>query len=107
LQKTAFDQLPSDIKQQVEKMEAGTYSAPKLTVTPDGRSVYRILYVKSFIAPHEANLIQDYSRIQMEAEEQKKQEALDSWVQKYKSRTYIRVNDPGFDCPSVETWNRP
>lgn len=107
LQKTAFDELPSDIKQQVEKMEAGTYSAPKLTVTPDGRSVYRILYVKSFIAPHEANLIQDYSRIQMEAEAQKKQEALDAWVDKYKSRTYIRVNDPGFDCPSLDNWNRP
>ncbi|MFZ9755451.1 MAG: peptidylprolyl isomerase, partial [Bacteroidia bacterium] len=107
LQKTSFDELPTDIKQMVEKMDAGQYSAPKLTVTPDGRSVYRILYVKSFIAPHEANLIQDYSRIQMEAENQKKQEALDAWVDKFKARTYIRVNDPGFDCPSMQEWNHP
>ena len=48
-----------------------------------GRAVYRIIYLKTFIYPHQANLIQDYSRIQMEADAKKKQEAIDKRVTLY------------------------
>lgn len=105
MQKNLFESLPSDVKQVVDKMKEGEYSQPAITMTPDGRSLYRILYLKKFVAPHRANLIQDYSRIQMEAESRKKQEALDKWVDKFRAKTYIRVMPRGIECENISRWN--
>ena len=105
LQKKLFESFPSDIKQIVDKMKEGDYSKPLITATQDGRSMYRILYLKKFVSPHTANLIQDYSRIQMEAETEKKQKAIEKWVEKYKKKAYIRVNPRDLECDILKKWN--
>ena len=105
LQKKTFETLPSDVKQVVDKMKPGEFSKPKVTATADGRSMYRILYLKSYVDPHRANLIQDYSMIQMQAEAEKKQKAIEAWVEKYKEKTFIKVNNAGLNCESLEKWN--
>lgn len=104
LQKTEFETLPTDVKQVIEKMKPGNFSEPKITMLPDGRAVYRIVYLKSFIAPHQANLIQDYSRIQMAAEAKKKQQAIDKWVAKYKGKTYIKIKTRELHCDNIKKW---
>jgi peptidyl-prolyl cis-trans isomerase SurA len=104
LQKTEFETLPTDVKQVIEKMKPGNFSEPKITMLPDGRSVYRIVYLKSFIAPHQANLIQDYSRIQMAAEAKKKQQAIDKWVTRYKGKTYIKIKTRELHCENIKKW---
>ncbi|MBL7811899.1 MAG: peptidylprolyl isomerase [Bacteroidetes bacterium] len=104
LQRIVFDALPSEIKQVVDKLKPGEFSEAKLTLTQDGRQVYRMVYLKSMIAPHEANLIQDYSRIQLEAEADKKQQALDTWVEKNRKQTYIRINRDFISCPELWKW---
>ena len=104
LQKTVFDGLPTDVKQIVEKLKPGQFSEPAITMLPDGRAVYRIIYLKTFISPHQANLIQDYSRIQMEADAKKKQEAIDKWVSKFKGRTYIKIKSRSFQCDQLKKW---
>lgn len=106
-QKVIFETLPTEIKMVVEKMEPGTYSKPTITQTQDGRQVYRIFYLKEFIAPHEANLTQDYNRIQIEAEAMKKMKAVNSWVEKTRIKTYIRVNRQFTDCPELSKWENP
>lgn len=103
-QKTIFDALPTEIKLAVEKMSPGSYARPAITRTPDGKTVYRIIYLKSFTPPHEANLIQDYSRIQLEAEANKKQKAVDSWVTKTRAKTYIRISKTFNQCPELAEW---
>lgn len=105
LQKNILEGLPSDVKIVIEKMKEGEFSKPEITMLPDGRSMYRILYLKKFVAPHTANLIQDYSRIQMEAESRKKQEALDKWVQKFRKNTFIKVTPRGIVCDNLARWN--
>jgi len=50
-------------------------------------------------------LIQDYSRIQMEAETEKKQKAIEKWVEKYKKKAYIRVNPRDLECDILKKWN--
>lgn len=105
LQKNLFEGLPSDVKQVVDKLKEGEISAPDITTTPDGRSLYRMLYLQKFVAPHRANLIQDYSRIQMEAESLKKQQALDTWVSKFREKTFIRVMPRGIECDNIARWN--
>lgn len=104
LQKTIFESLPTDVKQVVEKLKPGQFSQPAITMLPDGRAVYRIIYLKTFIPPHQANLIQDYSRLQMEADAKKKQEAIDKWVSKFKGKTYIKIKSRNFQCSQLKKW---
>jgi peptidyl-prolyl cis-trans isomerase SurA len=104
MQKTLFEALPTDVKQIIDKMKPGEFSKPAVTQTPDGRIMYRILYLKTFIPPHQANLIQDYSRIQMEAESEKKQQAIDKWVEKHRKRTYIKIYARDAECIDLEKW---
>lgn len=104
MQKTLFEALPTDVKQIVEKLKPGEFSKPAVTQTPDGRIMYRILYLKTFIAPHQANLIQDYSRIQMEAESEKKQQTIDKWVEKHRKRTYIKIYAREAACSDLAKW---
>ncbi len=104
MQKTLFEALPTDVKQIVEKLKPGEYSKPAVTQTPDGRIMYRILYLKTFIAPHQANLIQDHSRIQMEAESEKKQKTTDKWVEKHRKRTYIKIYARDAACNDLLKW---
>jgi peptidyl-prolyl cis-trans isomerase SurA len=105
LQKNMFESLPTDVKQVVDKLKEGEFSKPAISVTPDGRSLYRIVYLKKFVAPHRANLIQDYSRIQMEAEARKKQETLDKWVEKFRKKTYVKILSKEVNCENLERWN--
>lgn len=104
LQKTQFDGLSTDLKVIVEKMNPGQFSKPQFIQTPDGTSVFRMVYLKSFIAPHEMNLVQDYSRVQMEAEENKRQMIIDKWVDKYKKKTYIHINQQYSTCENLKKW---
>jgi len=104
MQKTTFEYLPSEVKKTVDKLKPGEFSEPEMVTTQDGRSVYRIVYLQSFVAPHQANLIQDYSRIQMEAENRKKQKAVDSWVYKHRTKTYIRIKARNLDCDNLIVW---
>lgn len=103
-QKVIFDALSPELKLIVEKMQPGEFSKPSSVKTPDGRQVYRIIYLRAFVAPHEANLIQDYGRIQVEAEAVKKQMALEEWVQKTRANTYIRINRAFVNCPDLYSW---
>lgn len=103
-QKIIFETLPPEIKVQVEKLNPGTYSRPKATFTQDGRQIYRILYMRDFVAPHAANLKQDYGRIQVEAEAAKKQKAVETWVEKHRQKTYIKINSEFLLCPNILLW---
>jgi peptidyl-prolyl cis-trans isomerase SurA len=102
-QKMIFDDLPPEIKMIVDKLKPGEFSEPARTFTPDGRAIYRMVYLKSFTAPHQANLSQDYGRIQLEAEARKKQKAIDNWVNKTKKDTYIRVQSNLIQCPDLKS----
>lgn len=103
-QKVIFETLPTEVKIVVEKMDAGTYSKPRITQTQDGRQVYRIIYLKDFVPPHAANLDQDYGRIQIEAESLKKAKAVNNWVEKNRRNTYLRISQEFISCPDLVKW---
>ena len=103
-QKILFDALSPEMKQVVEKLQPGQLSKPQMIRTPDGRQVLRIIYLRAFIPPHEANLTQDYGRIQVEAEAMKKQNVLNQWVEKTRKTTYIRINHEYLNCPDLYLW---
>lgn len=88
----------------VDKLEVGEISAPVQFQTPDGKDAYRILFLKSRTDPHQANLKQDYDKMQNWALEQKKQEELNKWVLDKVENTYVRINDEFQACSFLETW---
>jgi peptidyl-prolyl cis-trans isomerase SurA len=103
-QKMLLAELPMDIKPIVDKLKPGEYSTASKTYTPDGRPVYRLVYLKTLTPPHQANLIQDYGRIQLEAESRKKEKAVEDWLEKNRKGTYIRLQKGYISCPDMLRW---
>jgi len=66
--------------------------------------VYRLIYVKSITPPHSANLVQDYSKIQMQADNKKRYETLQKWITSQRNVTYIRFKGRSLDCENLKTW---
>lgn len=77
----------------VNSMKVGemTYAQPCLT--RDGKQGYRILWLKSRSKPHRANLKDDYQLIQDMTLQSKQDAAIDAWVRKRLTGTYVRINE--------------
>ena len=104
MQTLQFESLPPDVRKIAEKMKPGEVSEPVLTSTEDGRPVYRLIYVNSIVPPHTANLIQDYSKIQMQADYKKKDETLQKWIKVHRNVNYIRFKGRTYDCENLKSW---
>lgn len=76
----------------INNMKVGQMSAPQPCMTRNGKQGYRILYLKSRSQPHRANLKDDYQLIQDLALQEKQNKALDAWVRKKLSTTYVRID---------------
>jgi peptidyl-prolyl cis-trans isomerase SurA len=82
----------------IDTMSVGNVSKPLTYRTADNKDAVRILYFKAKLPPHEANLTDDWSRIQSAALAEKKDKALNKWFLKARSDVFINI-DPGYnDC---------
>ncbi len=88
----------------VEKMKPGEISEPELIRLPDGSQAYRMIYLKSEIPPHKANLREDYQKFQGIASAQKQQEVMYNWIGKYKGKYYVKVGEDFHSCTSLQMW---
>jgi peptidyl-prolyl cis-trans isomerase SurA len=79
----------------IDTMKVGNISKPITYRTDDGKSAVRILYFKTKFPPHQANLKDDWNRIQLATLNQKKDKALDKWFQKAKGDVFIDI-EPAF-----------
>jgi peptidyl-prolyl cis-trans isomerase SurA len=79
----------------IDTMKVGSISKPIIYRTDDGKSAARILYFKTKFPPHQANLKDDWSRIQTATLSQKKDKALDKWFQKARGDVFINI-DPAY-----------
>jgi peptidyl-prolyl cis-trans isomerase SurA len=98
------DQLDPRVFFVIDKLEVGEMSAPVQFVNNDGKDAYRILKLKERTEPHQANLRQDYDKIQNWALEQKKHRALRKWVDEKVKNTYLKINDEYKHCAFLESW---
>jgi peptidyl-prolyl cis-trans isomerase SurA len=76
----------------VNQMRVGAFSLPMLTLTRQSKEAYRVLWLKSRSEPHRANLKDDYQMIQDLTLQKKQDEALNKWVDKKLTTTYIRIS---------------
>jgi len=72
--------------------------------SPIGDYYYKIVQLQSRSKPHQANLQQDYSRIQQVAKENKKNFAFSEWIEKHIPNTYVTIDQSYQTCPNIEHW---
>lgn len=93
-----LEDLDRSIFYAIEKIEVGEISSAALVREQDGKEIFRIFQLRQRIAPHRANLNQDFSLLKNYVENQKRQEKLLDWVSRKKNSTYIFVAPKYRDC---------
>lgn len=82
----------------IDTMKVGTISAPMRFKMADGKEAMRIIYYKSKIKPHQANLDQDYQKIYQAALNARKSRMMSDWFKEAKNDVYIEVDPDYKDC---------
>ncbi len=97
--------LDSEIFFAIDTIDVGEITPPIEYRTQLGDYIYKIVQLQGRSSPHQANLQQDYSRIQLAARDSKRNQAFSDWIDKRVNDTYI-VIDPRFQsCPNITRWN--
>lgn len=86
----------------IDTMKEGSISKPIVYRTDDQKDAVRILYFKRRLPPHQANLRDDWHRIQSAALAQKKDKMLERWFKKARTDVFIKL-DPAYEgCGIIE-----
>jgi peptidyl-prolyl cis-trans isomerase SurA len=103
---TKFDQesLDQTTFATLNKLIPGDYSSPIIYINENGLVSYRLLYLKSKVAPHVANIVEDYDVIKNDALEEKKNNAIEKWLTNKVKTTSIKINEKYKDCDFVIRW---
>ena len=104
LMKLSISSMEPQTAEQISNMTAGQYSKPTPFYQRDGSVGVRIVYLKSETPAHIANMKQDYPRVQLAAQEAKKNEEIEAWVKKTRKTTYTNVNSDYLGC-KLEEWS--
>jgi peptidyl-prolyl cis-trans isomerase SurA len=72
--------VDSDVFFSIDTLDVGQVTPPIEYRSSIGDYIYKIVQLQSRSAPHQANLKQDYSRIQDAARESKKNQAFSDWI---------------------------
>lgn len=88
---------PADSKV-LKDMKIGEISDPFETIDKKGRKVVKIVMLKNRIAAHKANYKDDYKLISDKFMAKKREEAMDKWIAKQQSDTYIHIDESYANC---------
>lgn len=91
-------QLKPKIANAIRNLKVGEISEPFESEDDKGNPVYEIILLKEKTDPHQANLEDDYQRIQDMTLSQKKSEFMDDYVRSKVKGTYIRIDDNFKNC---------
>lgn len=86
----------------IDTLKLGGISTPLNYRTEDQKQAMRIIYFKSKIPPHQANMKDDWHRIQSAALAEKKDKAINKWFYKARQDVFINI-DPSYNyCKILE-----
>ncbi|HLZ17215.1 MAG TPA: peptidylprolyl isomerase [Cyclobacteriaceae bacterium] len=86
----------------IDTMKVGHISSPLPYRTDRQKEAMRIIYFKAKIAPHQANLKDDWHRMQSAALAEKKDKAITKWFLKARQDVFINI-DPSYNhCKILE-----
>jgi peptidyl-prolyl cis-trans isomerase SurA len=86
----------------IDTMKVGGISKPLTYRTEEGKEAVRILYYKAKIAPHQANLKDDWHRIQSAALAEKKDKIIGKWFNKSRQDVFINIDPSYKHCKLAE-----
>lgn len=98
------DMLDPQVSFVIEKLAIGELSDPVPMKTEDGKDAYRLLLLKQKTTPHQANIKEDYNRIQGWALEKKKKKAVDDWIRGKSQKAFVNISDEYSDCTFKFNW---
>ena len=101
------DKLDPQVALIVDTMKVGGMSAPQLFTGSDGKKSYKILYLRTVIDAHKANLKQDFPKIKDAAFNDKMSRTMSEWFEKRRKETYIRIDPQYQGCAQVKGWATP
>ncbi len=82
----------------LDTMKIGTISSAQEYKLPDGKDAVRIIYYKNEQKPHQANLKDDWQRIQAAALTEKKNTVLLTWFDKARFEVFIDIDKAYENC---------
>jgi len=94
----AVDQLDPTVYFMLDTMKLGDITKPVQFRMPNGKEAVRIMYYKSKTSPHQANLKQDWQKIQDAALNEKRTRAEAKWVTESKGKVYIYIEEDFEHC---------
>ncbi|TWR28256.1 peptidylprolyl isomerase [Mucilaginibacter achroorhodeus] len=99
------DKLDPQIALVVDTMKVGSISKPQLFTDPQtNKKSYKILYLKSAVNAHKANMEQDFAKLKDAAMNDKLNRTIAQWFEKRRKETYIKI-DPGYQtCDVLKGW---
>ena len=98
------DELDPNIYFLLDPLDVGGVSAPIQLVDEDGNGYWAILSLDGRHEAHRANPQDDYALFQSQVENDKRLEAINDWVSKHVSQTFVRI-DPAFNtCDFKMGW---
>ncbi|WP_400261712.1 hypothetical protein ACFX5U_18630 [Sphingobacterium sp. SG20118] len=98
------DQLEASVFQAIDTLQPGEYSKPAQFTDRTGEVGLRFNYLKSRIAPHKANLDEDFSKIKEAARQDKVNRKLNTWFESKRANTYIDIADDFQNCDELKVW---
>jgi peptidyl-prolyl cis-trans isomerase SurA len=102
--KIPSDQVDPSIYFQLENMKVGEIAPASQYKTATGETAYRIINYVSKTEPHQANLKDDYQKIQQAALQSKQNKTMEEWFSKKRKQTYVRINDEFGSCEKLQPW---
>jgi peptidyl-prolyl cis-trans isomerase SurA len=100
--KISIKELDPVVYFNIDSMKVGSISKPISYRTDDGKEAVRILYFKTKLPPHQANLKDDWHRIQAAALGEKKDLAIDRWFTKARGDVFINIDPDYKGCRILE-----
>jgi peptidyl-prolyl cis-trans isomerase SurA len=82
----------------MDTMQVGTISKPLRFTMADGKEAMRVIYYKSKLKPHQANLDLDYQKIYAAALAAKKQKEMSEWFSESRNEVFIEIDPEYNDC---------
>ena len=98
--RVSLDQVDPVVYLAIDSMKVGQVSKAMPYRTDDNKDAMRILYFKAKIAPHQANLKDDWNRIQSAALAEKKDKAIEKWFTKARKDVFISL-DPAYNTCKI------
>lgn len=101
-----ISQLDRSLFYAIEDMDPGEISKSSLMRSRDGKEAFRLVLLVDRTQPHRANLKEDYSRLQMMATMQRKQEVVEEWVAEKIRETAVKISADLVPCSFHYDWVR-